>query len=450
MKIHFIYCIYYIILFIYKPSSQLSLQFTRSYYPSFTSHSPFTPLFNNYISVDVCLGTPKQCMPLNLELNVFPLWIISSTSQNKTELQKSFNSNASTSHRLKSNFKIIFNYDKFETAYLSYEDFSIGDIDGIKDVYFLLTEQFSEIPINSGVIGLDLQNRVYSDTPGSNLIEQLKKRKLIDNYCVSFVYDNHNRIGNEVKDYESGTLLIGEYPHNIIPHLQSKKLIYENVVSVGSTLKWGINIDKLISNDNETITEHIKVGFSIEIGLLIGNVIYHEYIYKHFFQRVITDEMCFKISFKKYFFSYKCIGNVNLNEFPKLVFRFGLNEFVFDKDDLFIKVDDGYMFMIAFPGKDYVTPMFDWVFGAPFFIKNYVVLDMDRKLVGFYVDDKNNGNGSVVNEIKSVLRYIVGFGVVLVVVVGMGMIWQWRRRKVIKRRGMYFKMKEHINKKEMI
>ena len=148
MTIHFIYFIY-ITLFIYKPSFQLSLPFTRSYYPSFTPHSPFTPLFNNYISVDICLGTPKQCLPLNLELNVFPIWIISSTSQNKTELQKSFNSNTSTSHHLKSHIKIIFNYDKFETAYLSYEDFSIGDISDIKDVYFLLTEQFSEIPINS-------------------------------------------------------------------------------------------------------------------------------------------------------------------------------------------------------------------------------------------------------------------------------------------------------------
>ena len=442
MTIHFIYFIY-ITVFIYKPSFQLSLPFTRSYYPSFTPHSPFTPLFNNYISVDICLGTPKQCLPLNLELNVFPIWIISSTSQNKTELQKSFNSNTSTSHHLKSHIKIIFNYDKFETAYLSYEDFSIGDISDIKDVYFLLTEQFSEIPINSGVIGLDLQNRVYSDTPGSNLIEQLKKRKLIDSYCVSFVYDN--RVGNEVKDYETGKLLIGEYPHTTIPQLQSKKLVFEKVVSVGSTLKWGIDVDKLLGNNNEIITEKIKVGFSIELGLNIGNVIYHEYIFNHFFQRMVNSELCSKVMFKKFFFSYKCNSNTDLNEFPPLKFKFGLNEVVFDKNDLFLRADGGFVFMIAFPGKDYVTPLFDWVFGAPFFKKNYVVLDMDKKLVGFYVD----GNAAVI-ENRSVSRYIVGFGFAVAGVIGMGMIFLWKRRKVLRKRKMYFKMKEHINNKGMI
>ena len=44
------------------------------------------------------------------------------------------------------------------------------------------------------------------------------------------------------------------------------------------------------------------------------------------------------------------------------------------------------MFLIVFPSKDFYFTKIDWTFGVPFFKKYIVVFDMDKKIVGYYLN----------------------------------------------------------------
>ena len=415
----------YILLFI-PYISNIVLPFQRSIYPELDDNNPFNSLFNNYIGVEICFGTPLQCLSLNLELNVYPLWVISSKSPNKTEIQKSFDSSNSQSYYLKSNFIIIFNYDKYEKGYLSFDSITIDKDMKVDDIYFLLIEEFSGIPVNSGVLGLDLQNRVYQDTPGSNLISQLKKQDVLENYAFSIIYDDME--GNSLSNYQKGKLIIGQYPHDIIPSLKGKLPVYEKVLQTGTTLKWGFEFDSLIIN-NEIIQEKIKGGFSIEIGVSLGSVLYHEKVYQDFFMSQVNDKKCIKKKFKKVFFSYICDDSVNLNKIEPLEFTIGHHKFILGKEDLFINLPNNkLLFNIIFPGKDYATVTFDWVFGAPFFKKYPLIFDMDKKIIGFYEEgtaslSSKGGNGT--------LWFII---ILFIVIIGGIGFYYYRRRRLNKLR----------------
>ena len=406
--------------------TSLTLPFHRTYFPSINNKTPFTSFFNNFISVELCLGTPVQCLSLNLELNVYPLWVISSASTNKTEAQKSFNNLQSDSYDLKNTFLEKFNYDKYVTAYLSYDHITFDKTKQIKDIFFLLVEEFSEVPVNSGVLGLDFQNRIYQDTPGSNLVYQLKQKDIISSYAFSILYDDST--SNDYLSYEKGKLIVGMYPHDIIPSLKQKKLIYEKVVQVGTTIKWGYLFKKLII-DNKVIEEDIKGGFSIELGVNIGTVAYHEYVYKALFEP--NKKFCTRHNFMKLFFSYICDSKIDLNSFPSLTFTFSKNnyKFTFTKDDLFMNLSsDKLMFLVVFPGKDYIRVSTDWTFGAPLFKKYPLVFDMDKKVVGFYEDDTNI---ALPNNINTILLWMIF--IALLILIAIGGLYYYRKRSLIRR-----------------
>lgn len=405
----------------------LVLPFQRSIYPVLDDNNEFNSLYNNYIGVDICLGTPLQCLSLNLELNVYPLWVISSKSPNKTEIQKSFDSSHSQSYYLKSNFIIIFNYDKYEKGYLSFDSVTIDKDIKVDDIYFLLIEEFSEVPVNSGVLGLDLQNRVYQDTPGSNLISQLKKQDVLENYAFSIIYDDMD--GNSLSNYQKGKLIIGQYPHDIIPSLKGKQPVYEKVLQTGTTLKWGFEFDSLMI-DNEIIEEKIKGGFSIEIGVNLGSVLYHEKVYKDFFISQLNDKNCVKKKFKKIFFGYICNNLINLNRIKPLEFTIGNHKFSLGKEDLFIKLPNNkLLFNIIFPGKDYANVTFDWILGAPFLKKYPLIFDMDKKIIGFYKE----GTASIASKGGNGTLWFIII-ILLIIVIGGGGFCYYRRRRLVKLR----------------
>ena len=54
--------------------------------------------------------------------------------------------------------------------------------------------------------------------------------------------------------------------------------------------------------------------------------------------------------------------------------------FEFNYNDLFIKIDDYYYFIIVFFEKDTKY----WILGRPFLKKFQIVFDQEKKLIGFY------------------------------------------------------------------
>lgn len=69
-------------------------------------------------------------------------------------------------------------------------------------------EIFHNLSVNSGIIGLDCQNREKSFIPELNFIGQLKRNKIIKSYSFSFIYNKYND-----NEKEEGNFLIGDLPH---------------------------------------------------------------------------------------------------------------------------------------------------------------------------------------------------------------------------------------------
>ena len=223
-------------LLIFKNSINLILEYKRDYYKGKNNTFHFPEYFYNYISTKLCFGSNNQCLKLNIELNSFPLWLITSKSKSSNINQISFDQFSSETFYLKDSSTHVYYHSKFIWTYYCYDILSFQNYN-IQDFFFLGVEIFEKNPINSGIIGFDFQNREKSFIPENNFITQLKKNKIINNYIFSFIYNKYNDTKRE-----EGNLLIGEFPHKYLIQLENKNLIYKNVIEVLDELKWGIEM----------------------------------------------------------------------------------------------------------------------------------------------------------------------------------------------------------------
>lgn len=400
-------------LLIFKNSINLILEYKRDYYKGKNNTFHFPEYFYNYISTKLCFGSNNQCLKLNIELNSFPLWLITFKSKSSNENQISFDQFSSETFYLKDSSTHVYYHSKFIWTYYCYDILSFQNYN-IQDFFFLGVEIFEKNPINSGIIGFDFQNREKSFIPENNFITQLKKNKIINNYIFSFIYNKYNDTKRE-----EGNLLIGEFPHKYLIQLENKNLIYKNVIEVIDELKWGIEIEKVYVGNN-IIENKTKIGFSIEHGIIIGSFEYKEYILNNFFNDLFQKEICYSERFEDLFQGFVCNENLNYDNFENITFKIGKKEFTFSKNDLFIKNDrNKILFLIVFPSKDFYFTKIDWTFGVPFFKKYIVVFDMDKKIVGYYLNIELSNYEkyeNTFNYLKKVSVYLFIIIIILVII----------------------------------
>ena len=400
-------------LLIFKNSINLILEYKRDYYKGKNNTFHFPEYFYNYISTKLCFGSNNQCLKLNIELNSFPLWLITFKSKSSNENQISFDQFSSETFYLKDSSTHVYYHSKFIWTYYCYDILSFQNYN-IQDFFFLGVEIFEKNPINSGIIGFDFQNREKSFIPENNFITQLKKNKIINNYIFSFIYNKYNDTKRE-----EGNLLIGEFPHKYLIQLENKNLIYKNVIEVIDELKWGIEIEKVYVGNN-IIENKTKIGFSIEHGIIIGSFEYKEYILNNFFNDLFQKEICYSERFEDLFQGFVCNENLNYDNFENITFKIGKKEFTFSKNDLFIKNDrNKILFLIVFPSKDFYFTKIDWIFGVPFFKKYIVVFDMDKKIVGYYLNIELSNYEkyeNTFNYLKNVSIYLFIIIIILVII----------------------------------
>ena len=400
-------------LLIFKNSINLILEYKRDYYKGKNNTFHFPEYFYNYISTKLCFGSNNQCLKLNIELNSFPLWLITFKSKSSNENQISFDQFSSETFYLKDSSTHVYYHSKFIWTYYCYDILSFQNYN-IQDFFFLGVEIFEKNPINSGIIGFDFQNREKSFIPENNFITQLKKNKIINNYIFSFIYNKYNDTKRE-----EGNLLIGEFPHKYLIQLENKNLIYKNVIEVIDELKWGIGIEKVYVGNN-IIENKTKIGFSIEHGIIIGSFEYKEYVLNNFFNDLFQKEICYSERFEDLFQGFVCNENLNYDNFENITFKIGKKEFTFSKNDLFIKNDrNKILFLIVFPSKDFYFTKIDWTFGVPFFKKYIVVFDMDKKIVGYYLNIELSNYEkyeNTFNYLKKVSVYLFIIIIILVII----------------------------------
>jgi hypothetical protein len=303
---------------------------------------------------------------------------------------------------------------KVEDIYLLYNPNNEGYIIDDVGLDFILER---EKKTTCAYIGFQLgfqRNSVYN-----NLLEQLKRKNIISNTAFSFVEVNKK---NELykKNKVDYLLILGEELYDIIGinnigkyisekysknKIQEKNKLSDYVVNEGYYhFVWEITCSdiyiKLNNEKNNLIfLEQIQnVYIDQDLGLISGTLEYRNYIEDIFFNDYITLAKCSKNILKKEniennFFYFVCDDNINIDKFPKLIFKSKIlqYEYSLEKEDLFIRDKDKIYFLIIFDLRLSDT----WKLGKIFLDKYFFSYNYEARTISFYnenllLDETNN------------------------------------------------------------
>ena len=276
---------------------------------------------------------------------------------------------------------------------LSKDNFRILDINKqieIKDFQFMLVSSLwdSYQEYLGGMIGLKFQRVEIYDTPEkTDLIYQLKEKKLINSSVFSLVYED---------DY-NGKLYIGNYFHEFNAIYSENDFISTKAGSSSFINNdWQINIDQILSGN--TIFQNTKTYLNIfyEYGVIAATEQYQAEINSSFFNDYYANNICeFTEKHDKaslaFFRKYKYIvcnkKAFDKSVFPQLSFYNAEMNFSFtlSHEDLFYEYKDKIYFLVVFP--IYAINVYYWNVGKPFIKKYRLFLDEDKKTIGLYFND---------------------------------------------------------------
>ena len=286
-----------------------------------------------------------------------------------------------------------------------------------------------------GYLGLEMFNQ---DRNCPNFINQLKKAELINKKIFSIHYFSQ----------KSGSLIFGAYPHEYQQDKYKEEALFSCYTKPGDNNKISnfiIYPDEIKSINDENNQEALisnkdRLVFEFYYGFFVGSSSYQKYIANYYFNDLIDKNICFNdnrtsLGGGLFYDVYSCQGdkiNDIKNKFPSL--KFYIKEtntsFIFEFDDLFLKIGNKYYFLVIFekyPG-DY------WIIGYPFFKKYELVFDGDSKTISYY-------NMDLINEIKYKEKsklYKIMIIVVLCVIIFCGLL-------VI---GFYFGKEKYMQRKK--
>jgi len=229
-----------------------------------------------------------------------------------------------------------------------------------------------------------------------NFNKELKNSNIINKYIFSIHFDSN----------KSGSIVLGAYPHEYLKEKYKEEQLsqFYTKPNEGSTEINNFNIyaDNIISKSSDgneiQISNNTKIIFEFYYGFFIGTYSYQEFIEKNFFNDLISKNICNKANRTTYgmvmFFDLYSCKEENLEEikkFPELKFYLKNSDtsFIFNFDDLFIKIGKRFYFLVIF--EKYQRSF--WEVGFPFYKKYDIVFDEDSKIISYY-----NGNKHIEKE----------------------------------------------------
>ena len=315
---------------------------------------------------------------LNLQKSIFSI-----SDLNICPSKSFYNKNESTSYQNKNGLS--------KDSFYFYSDIKLSKIEKISDIFFKYKEENGKNNF-CGIIGFNMING--RDNEDKNFLFNLKKNKYINNYYISFIFNEKKPFDN----YENlkGEIIIGELPHEYNKEQFNENCFKQDSVSIELVKSYLFIFDKIyvgLKDKEKNILEEkdkslLKVYLEISYGLISGPDVYQKYIEENFFEKKEVSNLCKKM--KDYGKSmeydiYVCDKEIKskFNLFPDLIFyyqNFNYN-FTFNYEDLFMLKNDKYYFKVIFIGG-----LKNWRFGLPFFLKYQLVFNHDTKQIGFYTD----------------------------------------------------------------
>ena len=214
----------------------------------------------------------------------------------------------------------------------------------------------------------------------TNLINQLKSRKLINTSIFSIKYDSSK---------EEGEVIIGDFPHEYEQkNFVKENLFYNRVLCYTCPpFNYYSRFTELFYNNQSLITTK-TFQISIDHGFIEAPLSEKKH-FDSFFQEY--KDFCKEENINNIYVFYckkdviKNLNSINFYFANREIYEIGLlNEFnlEFNYNDLFIeekgKNNNIYYFQIIFKNNE------DWIFGKPLFKKYRVIFDQNRKMYGIY------------------------------------------------------------------
>ena len=348
-------------------------------------------IFNNKLITNLKIGTPIQIIPAIITFETY-YFLISNIEKNRK-----YNKIDSSTFSEISDLSYITFFDKIFEGIYSTEiiDFNNNNITKIN--YFLIEKHNNRLNINSAVIGLHLK---YFDTKEieTNLLFQLKKKEKINLNIFSFNFNNNNK----------GELIIGKIPHEFNKSFDINSYKYTIIEDIKNDYCYGISFENIFFG-NSSENQNFKAEFSIDINGFIGSNKYKKYVNENFFDFYFKLNKCFIKNFTynyNNYIQYFCNKEIDIkNKILNINFYHKILNFTFEIDDeiLWKEIDNKYYFLVIFNEKENNF----WVFGRPFLKKYFIVFDVERKLLGFYLNNNIFDNNNKFYYYSNILIFIL-------------------------------------------
>ena len=337
----------------------------------FTQKSPHSKsnlyeyLKNYHIYTDILIGTPSQKIETKLTMEYSPFSIKSKV------IEGIYNENISSTFSKSKNYLIEFYLQIFKEGYYSTDIMKMKKLNG-KDLevnvsYILATKLEYKRELPSAQIGLKIED--ISIVRDQLFISNLKKKDYINSYAFFF----------EFKNDDEGDIIIGEYPDQYDKNYNKK--YYHNTKKPDTNGNWKFSFDNITWN-NQAFNLIKDVKILIDLGIIEGTRKYREYLEENY----LNISKCERFLYTKdSLFYYTCPSSLDISKFPPLKFYSkDLNfTFVLDHNDLFVKDNNKYLFLITFGNYN----ADHWVLGRLFLKKYKLIFDIDKKTIGFYSDN---------------------------------------------------------------
>ena len=391
---------FFIIIFLKPINSLLTLNFKRNLTKDLSPDNLMINLFKNDIYTNFDIGTPNQEIPISIKLQTYAFYIVSSES--KISL-KTFSSNDSKTFYSTNNvIRNLMNED-FNFAFFSSDIINLSNINKKNNFSFFLVKNTSNTEIcEGGGIGLNIRPK-SPNIEKINFINELKEQNLISSYAFSIKYKNE----------KEGELIIGKKPHEYDnERYKNEYFHFANIPIYSYDFQWALYFDK-VQYGNIDLNKRINqvLIFEIELGVIISNSEYKNFIQKNFFEKYINEKKCFIGTFGKEGYKYfYCNENVDITLMQNLSFYNQDLNYTFELNykDLFYNFDGKNYYLVVFPWYLGVQ----WRMGLPFFKKYQLIFDSEKKIIGVYeriLEKKSNIFKFWKNNLIIFLIFVIAF-----------------------------------------
>ena len=358
-------------------------------YPDPDEENYFYPDYtNNYLYTKIKLGSNEQNVEMKIDLNLYETYIVKEDIVNK-KLYVPFNASSSTTFNATKRFFSL--KGEFSQAILSQDKLVVYD--GEKDIKFknfyfaYVDEGYNKF---AGSIGFNLLKTNIYPEESMNFIDQLKNNSIISGYTLTIIFDNKYK----------GQFYIGQDIEEINPSITkdyNKQVLRASGHGLINDGKWELDLNRVIVGEAELIYSK-RIRFDLKDDFILATDEYSEYISQDFFSTLFGTDKCVKEELPsfKYYLGIKCQKNINIKNFPDLIFDLSTEyekfNLTMDYEDLFEEKGEYLYFKIIITSNEISTIPInkEWVFGQEFFRNNIVAFNKDRREINIYYKQKTS------------------------------------------------------------